>query len=92
MLTMILGEKTLPDIVYDGVVDESKAVDGKLPDNLAIRIRDNGDADFVNFDFAHLDISNPLDIKKGTVSRDLKPYEGDGEIPKLSPVKIAGIE
>lgn len=92
MITMILGEKTLPDIVYDGVIDENKAVDGKLPPELAIRIRNNGDADFVNFDFAHLDTSNPLDIKKGTISRDLKAYEGDGEIPKLSPVTIAGVK
>jgi len=92
MITMILGEKTLPDIVYDGVIDENKAVDGKLPPKLASRIRNHGDADFVNFDFAHLDTSNPLDIKKGTVSRDLKAYEGDGEIPKLSPVTIAGVK
>jgi len=89
---MITGEKTLPDIVYDGVIDEKKAVDGKLPPELAIRIRNNGDADFVNFDFAHLDMSNPLDIKKGTISKDLKPYEGEGEIPKLDPVTIAGVK
>jgi parallel beta-helix repeat protein len=92
MIAMITGEKTLPDIVYDGVIDETKAVDGKLPPELAIRIRNNGDADFVNFDFAHLDMSNPLDIKKGTVSKDLKPYEGGGEIPKLNPVTIAGVK
>lgn len=92
MISMVMGEKTLPDIVYDGMIDEKKAVDGKLPPELAIRIRNNGDADFVNFDLAHLDTSNPLDIKKGTISKDLKPYEGDGEIPKLSPVRIAGVK
>jgi parallel beta-helix repeat protein len=92
MITMIMGEKTLPDIVYDGVVDEKKAADGKLPPELAIRIRNNGEADFVNFDLAHLDTSNPLEIKKGTISRDLKPYEGEGEVPKLSPVSIAGVK
>ena len=92
MISMITGEKTLPDIVYDGVIDEKKAVDGTLPPELAIRIRNNGDADFVNFDFAHLDTSNPLDIKKGTISKDLKPYEGEGEIPKLNPVTIAGVK
>ena len=90
MIAMVVGEKTLPDIVYDGIVDEKKAVDGKLPAELAIRIRDNGEAGFVNFDFAHLDTSNPLEIKKGTISRDLKPYEG--EIPKLNPVSIAGVK
>jgi len=90
MISMITGEKTLPDIVYDGVIDEK--YDGKLPPEVAIRIRNNGDADFVNFDFAHLDMSNPLDIKKGTISKDLKPYEGEGEIPKLDPVTIAGVK
>ena len=80
---ILTGEGKLPDIVYDGVVDEKKAVDGKLPEKLAIRIRNNGDADFMNFDFADLDLSNPLamDKKRDKVSRDLKPYEG--EMPKL---------
>ena len=68
------GEKTLPDIVYDGVIDPKKAVDGKLPDDLAIRIRNNGDADFVNFDLPHLDLEQSRgDAKAGTSARDLKP-------------------
>ena len=40
----------LPDILYDGIVDPKKQVDGKLPDDLAIRIHDNGEAGFANFD------------------------------------------
>ena len=63
-----------------------------MPADLAIRIRDNGEADFVNFDLPGLDISNPLATKQGNISRDLKPYEGDGEIPKLNPVTIAGVK
>lgn len=92
LVATILGDKPLklPAIVYDGVVDDSKAKDGVLPPELAIRIRNNGDADFVNFDLPHLDISNPLAIKKGNISRDLKPYEGD--MPTLLPVKIAGVK
>lgn len=90
MLKMVLKEETLPDIVYDGVIDEKKAVDGKLPPELAIRIRDNGEATFVNFDLAGLDLSNPLAPKTGAISRDLKPYEG--EITKLEPVTIAGVK
>ena len=31
-------------------------------------------------------------IKKGTISRDLKPYEGEGDLPKLNPVSIAGVK
>lgn len=92
LIVMLTGEKTLPDIVYDGVIDPAKAVDGKLPPELAIRIRDNGDADFVNFDFAGIDMSDPAAPKPGHISRDLAPYEGGGEIPKLEPVVIAGVK
>lgn len=92
LITMAIGEKTLPDIIYDGVVDPKKAQDGELPKELAIRIRDNGDASFVDFDLPGLDISNPLAPKPGKISRDLKPYEGDGEIPKIEPVTIAGVK
>ena len=91
LITMLTGEPTLPDIVYDGVIDPAKAVDGKLPPELAIRIRDNGEADFVNFDYAGIDMSDPASPKPGRISRDLTPYEGEGEIPKLEPVIIAGV-
>ena len=49
MLAKALGSP-LPDILYDGIVDPKKQVDGKLPDALAIRIHDNGKAGFANFD------------------------------------------
>ncbi len=90
MLKILAEGDTLPDIVYDGIIDPKKAVDGKLPAELAIRIQNNGDADFMNFDLANLNVDNPLEIKKGNISRDLKPYEG--EMPKLSPVSIAGVK
>ncbi len=92
MLISVLSGGKLPAIVYDGVVDEKKAVNGSLPAKLAIRIRNNGDADFMNFNLPNLDLSNPLalDKQRDKVSRDLKPFEG--EIPKLSPVKIAGVK
>jgi hypothetical protein len=92
LIAGLTGESSLPDIVYDGVVDPKKAVDGKLPPELAIRIRDNGEADFVNFDFSGIDLSDPAAPKPGQISRDLKPYEGEVEIPKLEPVKIAGVK
>jgi parallel beta-helix repeat protein len=80
----------LPDILYDGMADPRKVVDGALPEALAIRIRDNGDADFANFDAAGLkeavaSTGNP-NAKKPTVSRDLKPY--DGKIKGLEPVSL----
>ena len=49
MLVAALGTP-LPDILYDGIVDPKKQVDGKLPDALAIRIHNNGKAGFANFD------------------------------------------
>ncbi len=39
----------LPDILWDGYIDEGKFVDGALPDNLRICI-DNGDAQVLNAD------------------------------------------
>jgi parallel beta-helix repeat protein len=79
----------LPAIVYDGVIDPKKAADGKLPAGREIRIRNNGDADFINFNFAQLDLDDPSK-NEGKISRDLGPYEG--EIQKLPPVRIAGVK
>ncbi len=90
LLKVLAGGEKLPDIVYDGVVNPEKAVDGKLPEELAIRIQNNGDADFMNFDLANLNIENPGESEKANVSRDLAPYQGD--LPKLSPVSIAGVK
>ena len=42
----------LPDILYDGMVNPRKLSGGCLPADLAIRIRNNGDAGFANFDLA----------------------------------------
>src|SRR5262245_28651161 len=49
LLVQALGTP-LPDILYDGVADPKKQAGGKLPDALAIRIRNNGTAGFANFD------------------------------------------
>jgi len=64
---------TFPDIVYDGIVDEEKLVDGRLPADLNIVIDNNGDADFVNLDLANFD---PLKLKMPKISRDLAPHQG----------------
>jgi len=82
--TILQGE-TVPDIVYDGVVDESKLVDGKLPPELRLYIRDNGDADFAN-----IDVLTFAADKKPNIQRDIKAH--DGELPELPPVVIEGIE
>ena len=49
MLAKVMGSP-LPDILYDGIIDPKKQVDGKLPEALALRIKDNGKAGFANFD------------------------------------------
>ena len=56
MLGKVLGTP-LPDILYDGVADPGKQVDGKLPAALGVHVRDNGGAGFVNFDFPALTAS-----------------------------------
>ena len=68
MLSKVLGA-TLPDILYDGIVDPKKQVDGKLPDALGIHIHDNGDAGFVNFDAPALAAGRRLRYRKGAEHR-----------------------
>jgi parallel beta-helix repeat protein len=94
LLTAVLGTP-LPDILYDGVADPKKLVDGKLPDALAIRVRNNGKAGFANFDAPALKASaapGAADKKSPApkIVRDLKAYEG--ELPALEPVSIEGLK
>jgi parallel beta-helix repeat protein len=94
LLVAALGTP-LPDILYDGVADPKKLVDGKLPDALAIRIRNNGKAGFANFDAPALKASaapGAADKKAAApkIVRDLKAY--DGELPALAPVVIEGLK
>ena len=94
LLVAALGTP-LPDILYDGVADPKKQVDGKLPDDLAIRIRNNGKAGFANFDAPALKASaaaGAADKKPPApkIVRDLKAY--DGELPALAPVSIEGLK
>ena len=85
ILSAKLGGK-VPDIVFDGAVDEKKRVDGKLPEGKGLRIRNNGDADFVNFEGLLNMKMHGLLPKLGEVSQDLKPYEG--ELAAIPPVSI----
>jgi len=47
---------SIPDVLWDGVVDQKKVVDGTLPDHLRLCI-DNADAGILNIDF-HNDYQN----------------------------------
>lgn len=75
--------KPLPDIVWDGIVDDAKLVDGKVAKKNGIYIHDNGGADFIN-----LDLGNFLkDPKSANISRDLAAHKG--KLPRLKPVKLS---
>jgi len=74
-----------PDIIYDGVIDPKKTVDGQLPKELGIYVQNNGDATFAN-----LDLGRALKGQQPNISTDLSPYQGS--LPSLKPVSIAGVE
>jgi hypothetical protein len=62
---------------------------------LAIRIRDNGNAGFANFNAASLldPAAAPASDEKATkpaIARSLKPY--DGKLSPLAPVSIEGVK
>jgi len=84
----------LPDILYDGIVNPKNLSGGLLPRELGIHIRNNGDADFANFDASSLKPDAPgasAAAGKGPkIVRDLKLY--DGELPALEPVSIEGVK
>ena len=86
LFSMMLGSPLL-DFVYDGL-QNSKLVDGKLPQSLQFSIHGNGDADFANMDLEHADPSKILPMA-GQISRDLVPH--DLRRPPLPPVRIAGV-
>jgi hypothetical protein len=69
VLAVTVG-RPLPDVLWDGIVDDAKKVEGALPEALRVCIRANGDADFANF---HADHANfPVEFE---VTRDLAPHD-----------------
>lgn len=84
-LTLVLG-KQFPDILYDGVVNPQKQVDGRLPAELGLGIHHNGDATFANFNLALL---SPENVASGKhhVERDLASVSH--ELTALKPVRLS---
>lgn len=76
MMVAALVGTPIPDIVWDGMTNEAWLVDGKLPKDRGIFLKNNGDASFVK-----------LDIATGNHDRDILAYEG--EIPPIKPITIA---
>jgi parallel beta-helix repeat protein len=93
LVSKVVGSP-LPAILYDGVVNPKYLAGGSLPPELGIHIRNNGNADFANFDAALLKAGAPGGIaaagKGPKIVRDLKLY--DGELPALEPVSIEGVK
>ncbi|MFO0889976.1 MAG: parallel beta-helix domain-containing protein [Isosphaeraceae bacterium] len=95
LVAQVVGSP-LPDMLYDGMINPAKAKDGVLPKELAIHIRDNGEATFANFDAPGLRAATPAGSaaagagKGPKVVRDLKQYAG--ELPPLAPVVIEGVQ
>jgi parallel beta-helix repeat protein len=77
-----------PDIIYDGITDEKKLVDGKPASGRGIYFKNNGGADFANLNFGKLSPAEILTGKgKEVVSRDLAAH--DGALPPLPEIKLA---
>lgn len=72
LLAPIMGGQ-FPDIFYDGLVDANKLQDGKLPQELQLSIRNNGNATFANVHIGDLSPANML-TGKYSIDRDLTGY------------------
>ena len=66
-----LAGGAFPDIVWDGVSNPDKLVDGEVPEELRLYIENNGDADFVN-----LDLGSVFAGGEPNVSTDLAAHRG----------------
>ncbi len=89
LMAAILGTP-LPDIVWDGVLNEEKLVDGVLPKELGISIHDNtkedGEVTFGNLG----GLPALVDPANAEPSRDLEPHREP--LPSVEPVTLAGAE
>ncbi|MCB9638651.1 MAG: right-handed parallel beta-helix repeat-containing protein [Myxococcales bacterium] len=74
LLVALIG-KPLPDVIYDGIFDEKKQVDGKTPAELMLCFKNNGTGTFVNL-HAYKTIPEP--------NKDPKPHEC--ELPALKSI------
>jgi parallel beta-helix repeat protein len=80
----------LPDIVWDGAVNEEKVTDGELAKEASIAIHDNskvdGELTFVNLG----GLAALQDPSGASPARDLAPHKHS--LPSVKPVTIAGAE
>jgi hypothetical protein len=74
-----------PDIVYDGVQDPAKLVDGDLPHDLSVSIHDNGDASFANLDLGAIAAG-----REPNVTTELDGYSKP--LQALRAIRIDGVD
>lgn len=87
-LLAALAGTPLPDILWDGIVNQEKLVDGKLPPELGIYIHNNKDTDG-EVTFASIGGAAILpDPTAAVVTRDIAEHAG--ELPSLTPIEIPG--
>lgn len=84
MFTEATGQN-LPDIVYDGILNQTKLVDGKLPAELGVSIIDNGKATFVN-----LDLGSLFAGKQPNMTTDIAEFTNP--LPPVKTVTIKGVK
>lgn len=88
LLAAVLGNP-FPDIIWDGIENEAKLVDGKLPAELRLYIRDNdhagGEVTFASLGGAAL-LKDPTQL---VIKRDLSEHAGT--LPSLKPIEIPGV-
>ena len=88
-IAQLIG-KPLPDVVWDGIVDDKKLVNGQMPADKRIYIHDNkkdsGEVGVVNLG----GIDHLLVMDNKGVNRDPKQFEG--KLPSIAPVKIDGVK
>jgi len=69
---------TFPDVFYDGIVNPAKLKDGRVPEELALRIRGNGAATFRNFHLGrHPMFTDEEDANDWAPSDDLSTHDFD---------------
>jgi len=87
MLAEVVG-MPFPQIFFDGIVNEKKLVDGKLPDNLALKLSDNGEATFANGNISLLSSEN---VGPGGHVVDRDPTNYSGTQARLVKVELAAL-
>lgn len=76
----------IPDLVWDGIVDATKLVDGKLPADKRIYAHDNKkeSGEFTAVNLGGLDALLKLDASRITLGTD----QFSGSLPRLKPVTL----